>query len=707
MATAPGSVDIAKIIDEEAPGIGVNPDFFKRIVFDGEKSGVDATSPKGAYGVAQVMPATFDGLKKNGKLPNDADIMDLRTNIRAGLMVAKEGLELHGGSEAAAAAHYNGGNAAGRAVAAGKSPPAKETQDYLKRVVPMSDATTSGTAAPVPGSKGTSSTSRTSVTSKEPGLPMAQLQGDLNRYLDTQQKNLVELNAAMMGASNYGAAASEAVIQAGQAKADGIQAVAEIDTARTLQNMAIRDVFASSVTSVDSAIVDAQKKRTEAQLSMDQLRTTIDAEDQVQPWTDPLRWVVNQFTLPNLKAAYNASHSIDKQMTSRISNLQAQTAAQMQIDAAPVLDSIKAKAAADKSAVAFQAIVDANKMLGDSKTIVAQGIMQQMRHAGDEFEGNKELARLYAQSTTLSSQEAALSRENAALKPSVDAINLKRATVGLAPYTIEEVKMLDAKTRSELMANAKIPQSYGSDPGESFDWLNKQGALNSLPQTNPTVFNFLREQIGSGQFGQVLQEISMNPKSASMAPDEKRALALKQLALKQQDEIGKNNNSNNNISDSNPYKLKLLNTTMYPELKSNVFVSTAADIAAGSPNKLTVTDKDMMLALLGKAEAEPTKVAALAKQFSEFYRVGAQLQWERSGAKVLGYPAPIGYGVSGVLTNVTGKAVQTWTPSEVEHWIVSNMAQRKMAATSPFAYPAGPLIDQPLMDQPTTQQQRK
>lgn len=681
-------IDIARIIEEEAPAIGVNPDFFKRIVFKGERSGVDATSPKGAYGVAQVMPATFEALKRQGRLPDDADIKDVRTNIKAGLMVAKEGLDLHGGSESAAAAHYNGGNAAGKAVAAGKQPPAQETRDYLTRVAPMDTTATTGATAGSnqAGSKSNQVREGIRITTKQPGIPIAELQGDLSNFLDTQQKNIAELNAAMLGASNYGVAASEAILQAGAAKAGSIQAQGEIDTAQQLQKVAIRDTFNSSISSPDSQIVDAQRAREEAQRVKDQLRTQIDAEDQVQPWTDPLRWVVNQFTLPNLKRAYNAANAVDRDMTQRITTLQAQTAAQMQIDTAPVVDQLRQKAALDAQAATFESLIASNKAMQESKTILAQGVMQKMRTAGDEFQGNVELARLFAQSTSLSAQEAAISRENAALKPTVDAINLKRATVGLAPYTIEEVKMLDTKTRSELTANAKILGSYGQNPGESYAWLNEQGALNNIAQTNPTVFNFLRAQIGSSDFQTTLQEVGMNPKFANLSPDEKRAEAFRALALKQQEAIGKGNNSNNQLADSNPYKLKLLNTTMYPELKDNVFVSVAADAAALSPTK-QVTDKDMMLSLLAKAEADPTKVPALAKQFSEFYRVGSQQQWEKSGAKVMGYPAPLGYGISGVMTNVTGKAVQTWTPAEVEHWIVTNMAARKQAAIGSTLFP--------------------
>lgn len=98
----------------------------------GERSNGDQVSSAGARGVYQFIPATRDGVLKQAGVDAYGSPAE---QAMAAAYLHKQNLDRHGGSPAAAFAAYNGGNAAGSAVAAGRMPPATETQAYLQRVL--------------------------------------------------------------------------------------------------------------------------------------------------------------------------------------------------------------------------------------------------------------------------------------------------------------------------------------------------------------------------------------------------------------------------------------------------------------------------------------------------------------------------------------------------------------------------------------------
>jgi len=95
---------------------------------------INATSPRGAKGIMQVMPEQFDNLKKQGKIPAGADIKDPKFNILAGGLILQDQMRMAGGNLDAALAGYNGGNVNRRLLMGGRAANNSETANYVPKV---------------------------------------------------------------------------------------------------------------------------------------------------------------------------------------------------------------------------------------------------------------------------------------------------------------------------------------------------------------------------------------------------------------------------------------------------------------------------------------------------------------------------------------------------------------------------------------------
>lgn len=79
-------------------------------ILDRESKGdAKAVSPAGAKGLMQLMPDTFEEIKKELGLPKDADIFDPETNIKAGVYYFSKMMKQFGGDVNKALAAYNWG----------------------------------------------------------------------------------------------------------------------------------------------------------------------------------------------------------------------------------------------------------------------------------------------------------------------------------------------------------------------------------------------------------------------------------------------------------------------------------------------------------------------------------------------------------------------------------------------------------------------
>lgn len=120
------SVDILKLLSGTARRHGVDPALIVALVQVESRFRSDAISPKGAFGLMQLMPLTAREYGVTAK-------SDDATQVDAGVRHLKQLLELHNGNTALALAAYNAGG--GRVAQYGtRVPPFQETLLYVSKV---------------------------------------------------------------------------------------------------------------------------------------------------------------------------------------------------------------------------------------------------------------------------------------------------------------------------------------------------------------------------------------------------------------------------------------------------------------------------------------------------------------------------------------------------------------------------------------------
>jgi soluble lytic murein transglycosylase-like protein len=144
-ATAGAATPFAAEIDAAAARNGVDPALLRGLIRQESNFDPNATSPAGAMGLCQLMPATAAGLG----VTNPRDPVQ---NIEGGAKYLKQQLDRFGGDVSKALAAYNAGPGAVQKYDG--VPPYAETQAYVQRVTGYANeyrqAAPAATATPAP-----------------------------------------------------------------------------------------------------------------------------------------------------------------------------------------------------------------------------------------------------------------------------------------------------------------------------------------------------------------------------------------------------------------------------------------------------------------------------------------------------------------------------------------------------------------------------
>lgn len=699
-------INLDQLIASAAENAGVSAALYKKVIYQGENSGYTSDIPTnltnkrtGATGIAQVMPKTFESLIAQGSLSKGSDILDPATNLLAGAKVLADGLKINNGNEAGAVAHYNAGTATGRTVAAGGVAPTKETRDYLKRTGMTTEPTQLASS-----SAGSSAGTTTRTTSKDFGA--MDPSSFLTEFAAKLPIHMQGLMSALKAQAGFGETAAINMEQAGAAGSKAIIAKGEAEAQQVEHSNAVADSF--GVRGPSGSVVQAHEARASARATMDALRPKIAEESAVTAWDDPLRWVVNQFTLPNLVQTYNNANGQDKAMLKRIEDDQRIVRQQQALDLAPVGDLIRQTAAATAVGKSFEMIAKANEMRAGSQHILAQSIMQEMGADKSLLDGRMQLANMLSttsansaydrQQSTLSAKEA---KGVADRKPLLDQVNLKQLTLGLPSFRDADWMQMDSKRKAELTLNAQYP-SIGTGLGDTYREIIIRGADQGLSEKNPALFKFYDSIIGGKDYDKA-KTLAGQDKADSdfnkMSSIDQRAFILDKLDTKWRGEVkGATVNgvyqpvkmNDPGISESNPYKLNINQLALDPQLAENPFMATV--IARKTVNSMyAATDRDLLLEGIGRAKANVKDIPKIAEQLQEVYQKGVLAQYAKGGAFTSGMPRPTGYGlgVEGNYTDESGitRGLQMWDRGAIEHFLMQNI--RAVAGYKLDSRPAG------------------
>ncbi len=125
------------LIVEHARAQGIRPDLVRAVIQVESGYNPNATSPKGAMGLMQLMPATAAALGVSRPY-------DPAQNIKGGVTYLRRLLERYENNEELALAAYNAGpEAVGKY--GNKVPPYRETRDYVRKVKTRTAVTTAAT----------------------------------------------------------------------------------------------------------------------------------------------------------------------------------------------------------------------------------------------------------------------------------------------------------------------------------------------------------------------------------------------------------------------------------------------------------------------------------------------------------------------------------------------------------------------------------
>jgi hypothetical protein len=304
---------------------------------------------------------------------------------------------------------------------------------------------------------------------------------------------------------------------------------------------------------------------------------------------------------------------------------------------------------------------------------MAQQAAQEIQLNNFNYNAGTELARMTLSASGVARAEMVDKKAEAVLTR----VNFKRLQLKLPAYSVEQFEALPAKAKEALIENS-LYDTLGKDVGDSLRYIIDEGAAPLLTEAAPAVSDLYARLNKDPQFKPTLLAIQKNPKFEKLSLTEQRILALTELGDSHVKELIDKNNKNSLLREDNPYKLRPATAALVPELAKNPITGVVGEVIAMSPDKKTATDKMIFESVLAKIEADPKRLVELSKALSEFYTVGIDQQWNRTGMRQVGYVRPKGYGVSGEsLGYQFDKAIQMAVPSEVENALRQMLAKRK------------------------------
>lgn len=603
------------LADQVAMEAGVDPAFFRSIISaensaDGnlradQMLDTNTLSPKGAYGIGQVMPSTYDGLVRTGRLPKDIDRSSIKGQLQAAAAALKE-TEIYAGNDPVMqAVRYNTSMETFNKFkqTGDMSALPAETQQYLQKI-------------------GKNYKTRISTTS----IP-SQLKDDLlgaAEKLDTRAQQITgdvqKLTSSFM---NEGAEAASTAERLGEAKATSINATANIDKEKIRRQEMILDQFGINAFDPSSNLTALQQEAAVSQQATTNLLPEIEKLRQVQFLDNPLEWVASQFKLQPLVTQYNQQAQRFNTAAAVIGKRQELAHNQLGLQPTTSQAAIDEKALADANATREEAKFRGWAIQKELRSAQLSAYSTEMQMLGMSFSTAAQKAKILSERMSISEAKSEDER-------TLNAVNHRKAMMGMEPWTEGEFKSLTKAQQSDWISKSSTTQvSIDASPGASLVALENNNAL--------TKYATARKNNEGAQFTADL---------FSQAKAQARTAALNNPNLKKPDDLMEA--AVNGITDRWTGQLQFREYDKLPtdnplRMRAQMFAraegletNTIAAYVRALPNGGAGTTEKEVSSYAKSQVAAGKPVAQVSRELEEYFRLGFSNQISQLGVSLLG-----------------------------------------------------------------------
>ena len=650
--------EIATALSAEAEAQGIDPSTVLALftaentadgVFKPEKRiSLKTTSPAGASGIGQIMPATLAGLKSQGWLDKNTDYGTLAGQVKAMVAAVKQTQKLYNTKDPARTAiGYNASWKANQEYDRSARLPS-ETVDHVDKVAaylamdpPVKGISTMNISQPVDqaGAMASLDTAQTNFLEV-----MQRALGLQSSMLDTQAKQAEEVKQAIGDKAASDSAKATAMASAETAK--------EVSARQHLQ------FFGTNTDQVDSRISKANQDLSVADMMLRELQPQVDEIQKIDPTKNPVGWLLGQLKMASLAPRYNMAEDRKKQAIGTIANLQALTKAQNDLEVPSLIQERNDLLKAEVQANAAKAIIAKHEIDKETRQTMLANISTQVQFAGQTHQLALTKARLMAEAAAEGRANARLAAADAKEEARIlkeqrglATVNSAAILMGLQPFeTQQEFNAQPAEYRARLRNIADLGgTAYGSTLGPAIDNLNFFGMIPKIAKKNPSQATFIN--IAAQQASKLLE--SNSPEDIklfeSVPRGERMQKALDVLAtrwrkqyLEQQADV---------LPADNPYGMNARLFASAPGLVGNSFAKYTKDLLAAQTQ---VDDKTIIKYATDRLRnKEPMDF--VTKELADFYRIGLEHQHTTLDTGALGLN----------LTNDKGEITYNVSPNRI------------------------------------------
>lgn len=603
----------------------------------------NTTSHARAFGVGQVIPATFEGLKRLGYLPKDAKQETLQEQLAASAAAIKEKQHLYKTKDPLRVAMAYNGNRE-RNVKYDKTGDMNvftpETKHYVNKVA-TAYKNFRGTAMPASTSSSTSAASSTSSSRKvyPPGT-VEEITAMVEDFA-AQRGSVTDILNTIIGGKKAAAEQGMAGIEKlSAAEKTAITAKQAVDQKAAEQTAHIANFFGVDSRDPSARIVAEQARELQANQILQSLQPEVDRIAAINPLTDPMGWLMGQFKKNQLAEQWNAAARMKDVATGNIQRLQYQAQAQKNLLPDIAATEQAALANAEIEASAARALIEKAKLqaatFGDQLTY----LQTERAWSGDIIGYKLAVAKLTAE--TIAAREALSQKDGISTAPvkltkeEEDELALVNQYVGMfgqQPYTAQLFKSLGKDERTKLILAARAGNgSMGATPGAALVTAIEQSAIPSIAQTNRTRANFLRDFHAQAQ----LKSDEMDAKDVrgvrrKLSAADRIQTAADELVTDWRNEL--RDKPRDKLPDTNPYAMQSGLYALAPALADNPIAQEAAK-RMGANQKMT--DKEIVDYAKSLVLAKTVTPEQAVDLLHDWYIKGARHQDELLGLASLG-----------------------------------------------------------------------